>query len=93
MCVRSFKTIFCWIAKSILASVLRKVFLLQKTDGTPGMVMLKPRFTHELSVEQQLYYKEITEAAVGSSEARRAVSFCTNLGINVYWTVMHKPCM
>nr|XP_039250317.1 transcription initiation factor TFIID subunit 6-like isoform X1 [Styela clava] len=35
-------------------------------------VDLKPRFTHELSVEQQLYYKEITEAAVGSSEARRA---------------------
>uniref|UniRef100_A0A8C9SQ05 Transcription initiation factor TFIID subunit 6 n=2 Tax=Scleropages formosus TaxID=113540 RepID=A0A8C9SQ05_SCLFO len=30
------------------------------------------RSTHELSVEQQLYYKEITEACVGSCEAKRA---------------------
>ena len=35
-------------------------------------VKLKPLVTHELSVEQQLYYKEITEACVGSSETRRA---------------------
>ena len=35
---------------------------------------LKPRSVHELSVEQQLYYKEITEACVGSCEAKRAVS-------------------
>ncbi|XP_033638259.1 transcription initiation factor TFIID subunit 6-like [Asterias rubens] len=35
-------------------------------------VKLKPVITHELSVEQQLYYKEITEACVGSSETRRA---------------------
>ncbi len=34
---------------------------------------MKPRSTHELSVEQQLYYKEITEACVGSCEAKRAV--------------------
>ncbi|TKS83875.1 TFIID subunit 6 Transcription initiation factor [Collichthys lucidus] len=27
-----------------------------------GLIRLKPRSTHELSVEQQLYYKEITEA-------------------------------
>lgn len=47
----------------------------QRPDSSNGLVSLKPRFTHELSVEQQLYYKEITEAAVGSSEARRAVSF------------------
>ncbi|XP_066065505.1 transcription initiation factor TFIID subunit 6 isoform X4 [Chamaea fasciata] len=33
---------------------------------------LKPRSVHELSVEQQLYYKEITEACVGSCEAKRA---------------------
>ncbi|TMS14465.1 Transcription initiation factor TFIID subunit 6 [Larimichthys crocea] len=32
-----------------------------------GPIKLKPRSTHELSVEQQLYYKEITEACVGSS--------------------------
>uniref|UniRef100_A0A3B4U8E2 Transcription initiation factor TFIID subunit 6 n=1 Tax=Seriola dumerili TaxID=41447 RepID=A0A3B4U8E2_SERDU len=39
-----------------------------------GLIRLKPRSTHELSVEQQLYYKEITEACVGSCEAKRAVS-------------------
>lgn len=33
---------------------------------------MKQLATHELSVEQQLYYKEITEACVGSDEARRA---------------------
>ena len=31
----------------------------------------KPLITHELSVEQQLYYKEITEACVGSVEQKR----------------------
>ncbi|EDO45275.1 predicted protein [Nematostella vectensis] len=36
-----------------------------KADKTKGLV------THELSVEQQLYYKEITEACVGSCESRR----------------------
>ncbi|XP_062401141.1 transcription initiation factor TFIID subunit 6 [Sardina pilchardus] len=36
-----------------------------------GMMRIKPRSTHELSVEQQLYYKEITEACVGSCEAKR----------------------
>lgn len=36
-------------------------------------VQVKQLATHELSVEQQLYYKEITEACVGSDEARRAV--------------------
>ncbi|XP_037300340.1 transcription initiation factor TFIID subunit 6 isoform X3 [Manduca sexta] len=35
-------------------------------------VHVKQLATHELSVEQQLYYKEITEAGVGSDEARRA---------------------
>lgn len=35
-------------------------------------VKLKQLATHELSVEQQLYYKEITEACVGSDEGRRA---------------------
>lgn len=45
------------------------------TDGKgkdKGLIRLKPRSTHELSVEQQLYYKEITEACVGSCEAKRA---------------------
>jgi transcription initiation factor TFIID subunit 6 len=36
-------------------------------------VFVKQLATHELSVEQQLYYKEITEACVGSDETRRTV--------------------
>lgn len=36
------------------------------------VVRVKQLATHELSVEQQLYYKEITEACVGSDESRRA---------------------
>lgn len=36
-------------------------------------VQIKTLATHELSVEQQLYYKEITEACVGSEEPRRGV--------------------
>lgn len=43
-------------------------------EGAP--LRLKPRSIHELSVEQQLYYKEITEACVGSCEAKRAVRPC-----------------
>ncbi|KAL4715263.1 hypothetical protein ACJJTC_007845 [Scirpophaga incertulas] len=35
-------------------------------------VHVKQLATHELSVEQQLYYKEITETCVGSDENRRA---------------------
>ncbi|XP_019867093.2 transcription initiation factor TFIID subunit 6-like [Aethina tumida] len=34
-------------------------------------VQIKQLATHELSVEQQLYYKEITEACVGSDETKR----------------------
>jgi hypothetical protein len=37
-------------------------------------VFVKQLATHELSVEQQLYYKEITEACVGSEETRRTVN-------------------
>ncbi|XP_066147528.1 transcription initiation factor TFIID subunit 6 [Euwallacea fornicatus] len=55
---------------------------LKETSGKPSTgkqklknvetVQIKQLATHELSVEQQLYYKEITEACVGSDEARRA---------------------
>lgn len=38
---------------------------------TAETVHVKQLATHELSVEQQLYYKEITEACVGSDEIRR----------------------
>lgn len=36
------------------------------------LVKVKDLSTHELSVEQQLYYKEITEACVGADEGRRS---------------------
>lgn len=39
---------------------------------TVETVNVKQLASHELSVEQQLYYKEITEACVGSDEPRRA---------------------
>ena len=39
---------------------------------TTETVQTKQLAKHELSVEQQLYYKEITEACVGSDESRRA---------------------
>ncbi|XP_056642753.1 transcription initiation factor TFIID subunit 6 [Diorhabda sublineata] len=55
---------------------------IKETSGKPSTgkqklknvetVEIKQLATHELSVEQQLYYKEITEACVGSDEARRA---------------------
>lgn len=38
----------------------------------PEKVRLKELTTHELSIEQQLYYKEVTEACVGSDETRRS---------------------
>ncbi|XP_071480217.1 transcription initiation factor TFIID subunit 6-like [Diadema antillarum] len=47
--------------------------LLAKAKGiTLAPTKLKGVLVHELSVEQQLYYKEITEACVGSSETKRA---------------------
>jgi transcription initiation factor TFIID subunit 6 len=42
-------------------------------------VFIKQLATHELSVEQQLYYKEITEACVSSDETRRSVSWKLSL--------------
>jgi len=50
-----------------LASVLGQAKM--KTVET---VNVKQLASHELSVEQQLYFKEITEACVGSDESRRA---------------------
>lgn len=39
---------------------------------TADLAKIKELSTHELSVEQQLYYKEITEACVGPDEGRRS---------------------
>ena len=46
-------------------------FISQKKKKMVEVVKVKQYATHELSVEQQLYYKEITEACVGSEENRR----------------------
>ena len=45
---------------------------LQQKKKKLEIVRVKQYATHELSVEQQLYYKEITEACVGSDEGRRS---------------------
>ena len=44
-------------------------------------VKVKQLATHELSAEQQLYYKEITEACVGSDEPKRGVRITNDLDI------------
>ena len=51
-----------------LGSVLGAIHKMKTVET----VNVKQLASHELSVEQQLYYKEITEACVGSDEARRA---------------------
>ncbi|XP_062607356.1 transcription initiation factor TFIID subunit 6-like [Saccostrea cucullata] len=43
-----------------------------KHKAITDLAKVKDLSTHELSVEQQLYYKEITEACVGPDEARRS---------------------
>lgn len=58
----------------LLPSLIRPHYARSLSGKDKGLIRLKPRSTHELSVEQQLYYKEITEACVGSCEAKRAVS-------------------
>lgn len=61
------------------------------TGKDKGLIRLKPRSTHELSVEQQLYYKEITEACVGSCEAKRAVSHARLAASIVLDTMLSVP--
>lgn len=54
-----------------LYNIFSKIYKLRNVET----VHVKQLATHELSVEQQLYYKEITEACVGSDELRRTVRF------------------
>ena len=49
-----------------LLNILQSVTKLKTVET----VSVKQLAKHELSVEQQLYYKEITEACVGSDESR-----------------------
>lgn len=51
---------------------LQTKFISRKRRKTTEVIKVKQFATHELSVEQQLYYKEITEACVGSDESRRS---------------------
>lgn len=75
---------FCFVVQLLINNF--HLILNYISTGKPGSgklhklrnvetVHVKQLATHELSVEQQLYYKEITEACVGSDEARRAVCF------------------
>ena len=45
----------------------------QKTNIGENLVKLKNLVPHDLSIEQQFYFKEITEACVGSDEQKRTV--------------------
>lgn len=62
---------------------------------TAETVHVKQLATHELSVEQQLYYKEITEACVGSDEIRRIEalqSLSTDPGMVERFFVLFPAC-
>ena len=50
------------------------------------LLPVEQRWVDELSVEQQLYYKEITEACVGSDETRRSEAL-NSLGMLLFWTI------
>ena len=43
----------------------------QQTKRSENLVKLKSLIPHDLSVEQQIYFKEVTEACVGSDEHKR----------------------
>lgn len=63
--------------KDAMDNKLGSLLQTQKPMAAPRLkttetVQTKQLAKHELSVEQQLYYKEITEACVGSDESRRA---------------------
>lgn len=58
-------------AKAMEINGQRTGSVVNQTKKHIETVRVKQLATHELSVEQQLYYKEITEACVGSVEPRR----------------------
>ncbi|XP_063712208.1 transcription initiation factor TFIID subunit 6-like isoform X2 [Symsagittifera roscoffensis] len=56
-----------------------------QTNATPGAVKTKPVRFHELSLEQQLYFKEITEACMNTNEERKSealASLSTDPGLH-----------
>ncbi len=67
----------CPLQGAAREGILELLQILQKATKLKTMetVNVKQLAKHELSVEQQLYYKEITEACVGSDESRRAELF------------------
>ena len=48
-----------------------------------NLVKLKSLMPHDLSVEQQIYFKEVTEACVGSDEQKRTVMSINRSGSSV----------
>ncbi|CAM9146918.1 unnamed protein product, partial [Bubo scandiacus] len=57
-------------------------------EGTP--LHLKPRRAHKLWVEQQLCYKEIPEACVGSCQAKCTVTIqSTSADPGLYQMLLH----
>ena len=97
----SFKNFCClfyrYICLFCATNTLLPGYSLNSVSFRPGMksietVKVKQLATHELSAEQQLYYKEITEACVGSDESRRAVCSTINLDLSLKklnrWTSM-----
>lgn len=58
----------------------------EKDDGIANgdWMKLKPLHSHSLSLEQQLYYKELTDACIGMSDSKRQeayTSLCTDPGL------------
>ena len=51
-----------------------------------NLVKLKSLMPHDLSVEQQIYFKEVTEACVGSDEQKRTV-MSINLSGSSVWLI------
>lgn len=43
----------------------------QLSKRSESLVKLKSLISHDLSIEQQIYFKEVTEACVGSDEQKR----------------------
>lgn len=82
---------FIFKNKLLIFYLVYHLVCLSLSGKEKGVIRLKPRSTHELSVEQQLYYKEITEACVGSCEAKRAVGFIVCLFFSNI-TTLHLYC-
>lgn len=64
----------CDLQPSSISQKDKQHQILQKRQQNENLVKLKTLIPHDLSIEQQIYYKEITEACVGSDEPKREVT-------------------